>query len=208
MVIGLNDPQSEKYKSYGRTAIKGGKFMVVLITGGAASGKSQFAEKLACSLGRRKAYLATMRVCDGETRARVARHRALRAGSGFDTFECPFFLPCDRLAGKYDTVLLECMSNLLANVMFPRNLSGADAAGIICGELHGLFRAVPNVAVVTNEIFSDGVGYSGATLEYIKALGGINRRAAVMSDAVAEIVCGAPVVYKGAKELGKYVPLF
>jgi adenosylcobinamide kinase/adenosylcobinamide-phosphate guanylyltransferase len=180
--------------------------MVTLITGGAASGKSLLAEKLTCSLGRRKAYLATMLVSDGETRARVARHRALRSGKGFDTFECPIFLPCNAFSGKYDCVLLECMSNLLANVMFSRGMSGADAAGMICGELHGLFRAVPNTVVVTNEVFSDGTAYSIQTLEYIKALGEINVRAAAMSDAVVESVCGMPVVYKGAKELAKICP--
>ena len=64
--------------------------MVTLIIGGAASGKSAYAEELAMqSPGVPRLYVATMLAQDAESRARVKRHRALRRGKGFFTVECP-----------------------------------------------------------------------------------------------------------------------
>ena len=67
--------------------------MIILLTGGSASGKSGWAEGLAAALHRRSGgaliYLATMAAEDGESRRRVARHRAQRAGRGFLTVERP-----------------------------------------------------------------------------------------------------------------------
>ena len=61
--------------------------MMVLVTGGASSGKSAFAEHVALSLPGPHIYAATMRHGDGETEARIARHRAMREGKGFETVE-------------------------------------------------------------------------------------------------------------------------
>lgn len=61
--------------------------MIVLVTGGAASGKSAYAERLALALPGPHAYVATMRHGDEETEARIARHREMRAGKGFVTLE-------------------------------------------------------------------------------------------------------------------------
>ena len=61
--------------------------MMVLVTGGAASGKSAFAERVALSLPAPHAYVATMRHGDAETEARIDRHRQMRAGKGFETVE-------------------------------------------------------------------------------------------------------------------------
>ena len=64
--------------------------MIVLVTGGSGSGKSAFAERLIENLPREKrVYAATMQVYDGESVRRVQRHRAQRAGLGFETVECP-----------------------------------------------------------------------------------------------------------------------
>ena len=59
--------------------------------GGAASGKSRYAEDLLCALSGEgpRIYLATMEAMDEESRARVRRHRALRQNKGFSTLECP-----------------------------------------------------------------------------------------------------------------------
>ena len=61
--------------------------MIAVVTGGAASGKSAFAESLALSLPGPHAYVATMRHGDAETEKRIDRHREMRAGKGFVTFE-------------------------------------------------------------------------------------------------------------------------
>ena len=55
--------------------------MLILVTGGAGSGKSQFAERLSMALKQEPfRYIATMQIWDAECRARVAKHRQQRAG--------------------------------------------------------------------------------------------------------------------------------
>ena len=67
--------------------------MLILVSGGAASGKSAFAEELIVRSGlKERIYLATMQVWDKESERRVERHRAMRAGKGFATLERPLDL--------------------------------------------------------------------------------------------------------------------
>ena len=64
--------------------------MLILVSGGAGSGKSEFAEGLVTFSGLDgRVYLATMKVWDAESVRRVERHRQMRAGKGFETLECP-----------------------------------------------------------------------------------------------------------------------
>ena len=64
--------------------------MYILVSGGAASGKSEYAESLVLTCAARpRLYVATMEVWDDESRARVARHRAMRRDKGFQTIEAP-----------------------------------------------------------------------------------------------------------------------
>ena len=64
--------------------------MLILISGGAGSGKSEFAEGLITASGlEKRVYLATMKVWDDESVRRVEKHRAMRAGKGFVTVERP-----------------------------------------------------------------------------------------------------------------------
>lgn len=92
--------------------------MLRLITGGSGSGKSRLAEETVLSLKPEKRYyIATMIAWDEECRKRISRHRAMRAGKGFETLECPVDLEQVRVeAGS--AVLLECLSNLTANEFF------------------------------------------------------------------------------------------
>lgn len=114
-----------------------------LVTGGSASGKSECAENLASSLRSndhgadplRLYYIAAMYPYDDESRERVKRHRMLRNGKGFETIECHTGI--SRLENKLpgnSIVMLECMSNLLANsdhvirvvCSIPINIKGAE----------------------------------------------------------------------------------
>ena len=89
--------------------------MVTLVIGGAASGKSEFAEGLVLAAGDLpRYYIATMQPFDGECRARIRRHRAMRAQKGFETIERYTGLSGVTLPRR-SAVLLECVSNLAAN---------------------------------------------------------------------------------------------
>ena len=164
--------------------------MLVLVTGGSGSGKSAFAENIAVSFGGERTYIAAMKVTDDESRRRVERHREMRAAKGFVSVERYTDIKNLDACG---TVILECMSNLLANEMFlpeGAQAKGPNAADEVIFGVESLNKKCDNVIVVTNEIFSDGIEYDEETRRYMRALGRVNRRAAEMADAVYEVVCG------------------
>ena len=122
--------------------------MLHIVYGGSASGKSSYAEGLAVSMreGGRLLYIATMypykwntTEIDPETMQRIERHRAMRADKGFDTVECYRHVE-HIMAKRQDVLLLECMSNLLANEMYlepdsddgglAETMSEAEKAGV------------------------------------------------------------------------------
>ena len=170
--------------------------MLILVSGGAGSGKSEFAEGLVVSSGlQERIYLATMQVWDAESTGRVARHRAMRAGKGFSTLECPTGLEQRELPAGC-AVLLEDLSNLAANEYFAPEGGGKAAFGRV---LAGVRRAAARAAllvVVTNELFSDGVRYDPETAAYLELLADLNRAIAARADDVYEVVCGIPVTWK------------
>jgi adenosyl cobinamide kinase/adenosyl cobinamide phosphate guanylyltransferase len=92
--------------------------MVIVVIGGSGSGKSEFAENLAVKLNQdHLIYIATMQPFGEEGRKRIVRHQMLRQDKNFHTIEC--YTDLDILSiTKESTVLLECMSNLVANEMF------------------------------------------------------------------------------------------
>lgn len=171
--------------------------MLILVSGGSASGKSQYAEDLVVRApDGPRVYVATMQVWDDESRRRVARHRAMRAGKGFHTEERPVRLG-DMPVPAGAVVLLEDLSNLTANEWFgPQGREGAFdrvMAGI------GKLKAEAACAVVvTNELFSDGLRYDPDTAAYLGCLARLNRAVAAQADRVYEVVCGIPVCWKGA----------
>lgn len=103
--------------------------MLTLIIGGAASGKSEYAERLAAAAPGPRVYLATMRRHDAECEARIEKHRAARAGRGFVTCEREAGLSGLALPAGTRTVLLEDLGNLAANELYGGAGEGAfDAA--------------------------------------------------------------------------------
>ena len=172
--------------------------MLLIIIGGSGSGKSAFAEKLICRLQGQRLYLATMTAGDPESLQRIEKHRRARAGRGFQTLEWGVNLAGavesnrELLAGA--NVLLEDLSNLLANEMFLPEGGGIDAARAGIEALKGQCE---NLTVVTNDIFSDGGRYDEMTDVYLRNLALLNRELAREADLVTEVVCGLPNVLKG-----------
>lgn len=172
--------------------------MLTLVTGGSASGKSEFAERLiTAGENKNRIYIATMRVYDAEGEKRVARHRAMRASKGFATIECPTDLAGADIPAGCST-LLECMSNLCANECFDVGFEGA-VERVMAG-VEQLCSTAEDVVIVTNEVFNDGVDYPELTERYLMALAEINCRIAARAERVCEVVCGIPTVWKEAAE--------
>ncbi len=209
--------------------------MLHIVYGGSASGKSSYAESFAMSLQGegRLLYIATMypykwntTEIDPETMQRIERHRAMRADKGFDTVEC--YRHVEHIVAKrQDVLLLECMSNLLANEMYlepdsddgglAETMSEVEKTGVGMSEtlspvskkivqaLVNLSTRVQDVVIVTNDVFSDGgsLTYDESTREYVKNLAEINCALAREAETVTEVVCGIPVIVKKNHPMGK-----
>ncbi|WP_455500530.1 bifunctional adenosylcobinamide kinase/adenosylcobinamide-phosphate guanylyltransferase [Gemmiger sp.] len=172
--------------------------MLTLVIGGAASGKSAYAESLCLRAPLPRTYLATMQVWDAECAARVAKHRAMRAEKRFTTVECPLHL--DRLTlPDRGTVLLEDLGNLTANELYDPDGAGADTAAAVLRGIENLMKQCENLILVSNEVFSGGADYAGDTDRYLQALAAVNNAAAARADAVVRVTCGIPVYYKGSE---------
>ena len=209
--------------------------MLHIVYGGSASGKSSYAESFAMSLQGegRLLYIATMypykwntTEIDPETMQRIERHRAMRADKGFDTVEC--YRHVEHIVAKrQDVLLLECMSNLLANEMYlepdsddgglAETMSEVEKTGVGMSEtlspvskkivqaLVNLSTRVQDVVIVTNDVFSDGgsLTYDESTREYVKNLAEITCALAREAATVTEVVCGIPVIVKKNHPMGK-----
>ena len=175
--------------------------MLILVTGGAASGKSAHAGRLLCerAAAGSRLYLATMQPLGEAAHMRMLRHHALRAGKGFETIERYTNLASMILPKMYDGILVECMSNLLANEMFTPGASGIDAVSAILQAIDALYlKQCRNMVIVTNEIFSDAETYSEQTMQYVRMLAEINQALSRKADAFVYVVTGIPVPLKGA----------
>ena len=182
--------------------------MMVLVVGGSGSGKSSYAEELAESLVQKyakeipmkKYYLATMQVFDEEGRMKVDRHRNLRHGKGFLTIEQPTEI--SSALKKIETgeriVLLECISNLIANEMFSEEKAKTkmQVTEAVVGDIKVLKEQTTHFVVVSNNVFEDGIDYDETTTAYIHAMGMINQKLAALADQVVEVTAGIPITVK------------
>ena len=174
--------------------------MLTLVTGGSGSGKSAFAEDRVLSFGdAQRIYIATMHPFDEESHKRIERHQKMRAGKGFETVECYTGLKNVKLPAGC-VVLLECMSNLVANEMFEEQGAHEQTVQEIMAGVKNLLRQADHVVIVTNEIFSDAAFFEGDMDTYLKDLGKINQETAQMADEVVEVVYGIPVYHKCMKK--------
>ena len=173
--------------------------MLTLVLGGAASGKSEYAESLVLQTTGPRFYLATMQVWDAECAARVEKHRRMRAEKRFETVECPLHLDAVRLPAR-GTALLEDLGNLTANELYDPAGAGEQAAEAILAGLDSLAAQCENLIVVSNEVFSGGADYAGDTERYLLTLARVNNAFAARADRVVRVVCGIPVYYKGVEK--------
>ncbi|MCX7614499.1 MAG: bifunctional adenosylcobinamide kinase/adenosylcobinamide-phosphate guanylyltransferase [Clostridiales bacterium] len=170
--------------------------MLSLVIGGAASGKSEYAESLAINYRiDRRIYLATMIPYDEECTARIARHREMRKEKGFQTVECYHSL-FDVTIPKGSVVLLECLSNLVANEMYAPNGARENTKEAIVLGVNRICKNAEHVIIVSNDVFSSGELYESETMKYCKMLSAVNRDIAEMSDKVIEVVCSMPIIHK------------
>ena len=135
-----------------------------------------------------------MQVFGEEGKRRVEKHHKQREGKGFITLERPASLEDIPERCAKGVVLLECLSNRLANAMFSQKLY--DAKEEILKEIREISK-VADLIIVTNEVFSDDIYYDKETMSYIEKLGSLNCEIVNMSDFAVESVYGLLNVLKG-----------
>jgi len=173
--------------------------MLYLVTGGSGSGKSEYAENLTVSLKKENLiYIATMFPFDDESLKKIKRHKDMRKNKGFLTKECYKNLEYISIY-KNSTVLLDCMSNLVANEMYMENKEDKDIVLKIINGVKRLKNISHNIVIVTNEIFSDGIEYDEETEKYINNLGKINKELGQLAEHVIEVIYTIPIYHKGGE---------
>lgn len=172
--------------------------MMILITGGARSGKSTFAEKLAASFERVN-YIATAQPIDDEMIDRIARHR-VRRPSNWITIEAPFDadVEIDRL--DCDCFLFDCLTVYLSNFMFRAEGSSESRFDQYFDRLIDSARSFVDRGgtsiFVTNEVGSGIVPINELAREFRDRQGLINQRFAAAADEVYLCACGLPLRLK------------
>ncbi len=144
--------------------------MITFICGGVRSGKSSFAENYICDKSKNKIYLATAIAYDDEMRKRVDLHKESRSGQGWITIEKSTSIT-DATFGREAIVLLDCLTNLVANEMYLCNLGVEAVVSKVFTQLLEVAKQVKELVIVSNDIFSAVDDYSHETLQYMKALG-------------------------------------
>ena len=177
--------------------------MIHLITGGSGSGKSEYAENWLIGqekecVEKERIYIATMQPFGEEAKKRIKRHRKMREAKGFLTIECYSDLHRVMIPKKAG-VLLECMSNLVANELYTDDGELCEDRFVIGKIVRGIKHLEDQtdcLVIVTNEVTADGDSYSEETKAYQSVLGKINQEVAAMADMVTEVVYGMPVEVK------------
>ncbi len=166
---------------------------LTLVLGGAASGKSAFAEGIILASGRPRIYLATAHAFDDEMRTKLTRHRQ-RRGPDWRTIEAPLDLgPALAIASDRDAVLLDCITLWLSNhLLADHDLETAQAS---------LFSALDScaapVVMVSNEVGLSVVPENALARRFREAQGRLNQRLAARADLVVNVIAGLPQVLKG-----------
>ena len=183
------------------------KSTIILCSGGARSGKSEFAEQLALSLKGRKAYVATGQAFDDEMKDRIKKHQ-LRRGKEWITFEIPLHLHknWEQIKNVSDVILIDCLTMFTSNHVFAHgDINTQEDANriesIILEEMRLLLQEINNsndktVIFVTNEI-GLGIVPENKLARYFRDITGrVNREVASAANKMYLTISGITIELK------------
>ena len=165
---------------------------IILITGGARSGKSQYAERLAMSFSEHPVYVATAHVWDEEFRERVKKHQE-RRGPEWTNIEEEKQLSRHDLTGR--VVVIDCITLWCTNWFFEMQ-EVAPTLDALKAEFDAFTSHDATYIFVTNEIGMGGVSDNAVQRKFTDLQGWLNQYVADKADEVILMVCGIPVPIK------------
>lgn len=170
---------------------------VTLVTGGARSGKSRFAEKLADGFVPLRGYLATGQAGDAEMAERIARHRG-RRGAGWETVEEPLELAgaVARADGAYTVLLVDCITLWLSNLLFHCEGGAGEALQRVAAFTESFGALKTPLIIVTNEVGMGIVPEHPLARSFRDLAGEANELIAARADEVYVTISGLPLRLK------------
>jgi adenosylcobinamide kinase/adenosylcobinamide-phosphate guanylyltransferase len=175
-----------------------GKEQVILILGGARSGKSGYAQKMAEAFEGKRLLVATAQALDDEMAKRIENHKK-RRGDTWETREEPVKIP-DLISDSQDgyaVILIDCLTLWVSNLLMA---SGDDVERVEDGVerlVDCLATIRTTVVLVSNEVGLGIVPESRLARSFRDLAGVLNRRVAGIADRVIFMVAGIPWVLKG-----------
>ena len=183
------------------------KSQIILCSGGARSGKSEFAERLALSIEGRKAYVATGQAFDEEMVDRIKKHQE-RRGDIWTNFEVPLYLAKEwqNISQSADVILIDCLTMFTTNHMMAHgSIQGQQDANdleeAVLSELESLLSLIASsdgktVIFVTNEI-GLGIVPDNKLARYFRDIAGrVNRTVATVADKLYLTISGVTIELK------------
>jgi len=193
---------------YGNDKQRRGNFMsrgkLIFITGGARSGKSSFAEKVAAKTSKEVAYIAAGQPLDEEMAHRIKKHREKRINT-WETYEEPIEVRelVSRLGLEKEVILIDCLTLLTSNLLLRKEDKVEDSKwqGEILVEIEKLaevsYKVSAQVIIVSNEVGMGLVPDNPLGRVYRDILGRANSIIADKADEVFIMVSGIPLKIKG-----------
>ena len=183
------------------------KSQIILCSGGARSGKSEFAERLALATAGRKAYVATGQAFDEEMIDRIKKHQE-RRGEIWNNFEVPLHLAKEwqNISQTADVILIDCLTMFTTNHMMAHgSIQGQQDANqleaAVLTELESLLASIKScedktVIFVTNEI-GLGIVPDNKIARYFRDIAGrVNRTVAAAADKLYLTISGVTIELK------------
>jgi adenosylcobinamide kinase/adenosylcobinamide-phosphate guanylyltransferase len=163
---------------------------VILIGGGARSGKSRYALEKARAIPGTRAFVATAEASDEEMTLRIRHHREER-GEDFTTIEEPIDLARIIAESRFDVMVIDCLTLWLSNIMFANKTSEIDKL------IQAAHSAAGTILFVTNEVGSGIVPTDNALSRDFRDHAGIlNQRIAAIAAEVYFMIFGQPLRIK------------
>ena len=177
---------------------------LVLVLGGARSGKSSFAERFVLNHGYKRAYIATAEILDDEMAERVKQHQLRRKNNRWVNFEAPY--NAEQMVAQAgeaaDCILFDCLTLYLSNLMYGKNAPNSfeDKCVYVKNEVDKLITAARStnktVVFVSNDVGSGIVPDNQMAREYRDVAGWLNQQVGCEADSVFYVIAGQAVDIK------------